>query len=457
MLAGGLALSPAWAADLGGDCCADLEERVAELEATTVRKGNRKVSVKLSGQVNTLLLVWNDGEQTDAYVVDNTESSTRFRFAGKAEFKPGWSAGFLIELEVEGARSVSVDQKSDGRPNENADGTIEGRKAAWFIKSDRLGEVWVGRFSPATDDIKLEQIAATPDVDATFETGAGFFLRAPQGVGGCAGAGCIINIRLGALAPDGDTRRGEIIRYNTPSLAGFVLSVSWGEDDLFDLAARYDKQWNSIHIKGGIGYSWDSDENESNDMIACPDAVPVGSGFGAGAGPCRQTRTSFERLAGSLSVMHKSTGLYAYFGGHRDDFKSPSGTPGPVTNRTSLDTGTHWYIQSGIKRRFLAPNLGATTVYGQYQQWNDFQVGASGTALATTAGIAGVPTEITDSKVKGWGVGIIQDIEMAAMQIWTSFQHYDPDADVIQAAGVPSNSARLEDLWFLQFGGKIKF
>ena len=41
--------NPAKAADLGGDCCADLEERVAELEATTVRKGNKKVSVTLSG------------------------------------------------------------------------------------------------------------------------------------------------------------------------------------------------------------------------------------------------------------------------------------------------------------------------------------------------------------------------------------------------------------------------
>ena len=44
MTLGGFAMgaSPAKAADLGGDCCADLEERVAELEATTVRKGNKK-------------------------------------------------------------------------------------------------------------------------------------------------------------------------------------------------------------------------------------------------------------------------------------------------------------------------------------------------------------------------------------------------------------------------------
>src|SRR5262245_8691454 len=37
MLAGGATLMPANAADLGGNCCADLEERVAELEATTAR------------------------------------------------------------------------------------------------------------------------------------------------------------------------------------------------------------------------------------------------------------------------------------------------------------------------------------------------------------------------------------------------------------------------------------
>ena len=49
------------AADLGGDCCADLEERVAELEATTARKGNRKVSLTVSGWVNEAIFAWDDG------------------------------------------------------------------------------------------------------------------------------------------------------------------------------------------------------------------------------------------------------------------------------------------------------------------------------------------------------------------------------------------------------------
>jgi hypothetical protein len=58
---GSLLALPASAADLGGDCCADLEERIAELEATTVRKGNRKVSLTVYGQVNQAVMFWDDG------------------------------------------------------------------------------------------------------------------------------------------------------------------------------------------------------------------------------------------------------------------------------------------------------------------------------------------------------------------------------------------------------------
>jgi hypothetical protein len=36
------------AADLGGDCCAELEERIAELEATAALKGNRKMSLSVN-------------------------------------------------------------------------------------------------------------------------------------------------------------------------------------------------------------------------------------------------------------------------------------------------------------------------------------------------------------------------------------------------------------------------
>lgn len=81
-LIGGIAWETAAAADLGGNCCADLEERVAELEATTVRKGNRRVSLTLSGQVSRQIMYWNDNFDQDVYSVDNGLTTSRF----------GWSA-----------------------------------------------------------------------------------------------------------------------------------------------------------------------------------------------------------------------------------------------------------------------------------------------------------------------------------------------------------------------------
>ena len=79
-LTGSFAHEPVKAADLGADCCADLEERVAELEATTVRKDNKKVSVTLYGQVNRAVLFWDDHVEKNVYFVDNNYESSRFGF-----------------------------------------------------------------------------------------------------------------------------------------------------------------------------------------------------------------------------------------------------------------------------------------------------------------------------------------------------------------------------------------
>ena len=54
-------------ADFDGDCCADLEARIAELENTTLQKGNKKLSVTLSGWMFKLGTWWNDGLESNLY------------------------------------------------------------------------------------------------------------------------------------------------------------------------------------------------------------------------------------------------------------------------------------------------------------------------------------------------------------------------------------------------------
>src|SRR5665648_274285 len=105
----GAAVTSAKAADLGGGCCADLEERVAELEATTARKGNRVVSLQVYGQVNKALLFFESDFDDDVYIVDNDASGSRIGFRGSASLKPGWTAGYNIELDIQDAESNVVD------------------------------------------------------------------------------------------------------------------------------------------------------------------------------------------------------------------------------------------------------------------------------------------------------------------------------------------------------------
>ncbi|MEQ1671435.1 MAG: hypothetical protein ABL893_11295, partial [Hyphomicrobium sp.] len=107
------ASAPAMAADLGGNCCADLEERIAELEATTARKGNRKVSLTVSGWVNEALLLWDDGFESNQYVHTTEAAQTRFRFVGEAKIEGDWKAGYLLEIGVRGARSDRINQNDD--------------------------------------------------------------------------------------------------------------------------------------------------------------------------------------------------------------------------------------------------------------------------------------------------------------------------------------------------------
>src|SRR5437868_5847027 len=115
----GLAVSftPAAAADLGGDCCADLEERVAELEATTARKGNRKVSLTISGWVNEAVFWWDDKTESNVYQGTNSLEQSRFRFVGEAKIVDGWSAGYTLEIGVSGHPSNQWNQLTDSSPS----------------------------------------------------------------------------------------------------------------------------------------------------------------------------------------------------------------------------------------------------------------------------------------------------------------------------------------------------
>lgn len=91
---------PSRAADLAGDCCADLEERIAELEGTTVRKGNHKVSLTVSGYVAQEITWWDDGGKKNAYLYGlGPTQATHVKFTGQAQITPGWTASYVLRIQ----------------------------------------------------------------------------------------------------------------------------------------------------------------------------------------------------------------------------------------------------------------------------------------------------------------------------------------------------------------------
>lgn len=387
------ASAPSTAADLGGNCCADLEERIAELEATTARKGNRKVSLTISGQVNTLVLFYDDGTEKNAYVTDNNNSSTRFRFLGSAKIDANWSAGYLIEVEtISAASNVVTQNNDDGNPN-----AINVRHSAWYIDHKQLGRVWVGQTSPATDDIILADAAGAGLLAFSDPlTGNALFFRR-------TGSGAATGFTPGSIAPNIDTSRRNIVRYDTPIFQGFQLRASYGEDDFWDVGLWYAGQVAGFTIVGGVGYLMDTEGNAFNGV---PPAAPAVANIGP----------NFNEFKGSISVLHDASGLFGDFAFVHREFDSVDRTPaGGNRLRPDLE---YYYFRGGVVAKNLVP-VGKTVFYGEYGRADG---GSEQTLAATTGGVTGI---ITNSEFNFWGVGVVQHIPAAGVELYAGYKKLD--------------------------------
>lgn len=375
VLVGGVFASPSKAADLGGDCCADLEERVAELEATTVRKGNRNVSVTLYGWVNAGITWYDTGEESDAYVVDTDTAVSRIGVRGSGKIKPGWEAGYRLELAAPG-----LAENSFLAENDVDDGTsgVRVRHASWYINAEQLGRITLGQTDGAATGI--ESIDLSGPASWISYNGAqdwNFSYGIANSAGGYTG------FIWADVLDDFDVGRGNFIRYDTPSIAGFTASASWGEDDRYDVALRYSQDWNGLAVEAGVGYSNSSDES-CNGV-----SNPLGPPCDNQAVPGGET----DVFLASLSLYHSPTGLFGVVSyGERD------------VNIAGLPNATNWYGKLGWRKNISG--MGETAIYGEYTKSEDVTPGTS---------------------ADQWGLGLGQDIDAVGGTIYLGYRHSTAD------------------------------
>ena len=462
---------PTFAADLAAGCCADLEERIAELEATTVRKGNRRVSLTLSGWVSRSLLYWNDEFQSDVYSVDGGLNTSRFRMLGSASLNPNLQAGFLLEMDLRiGARPNLVNQiDDDGFSGAGGilggaafgdgiggagDSVIAIRQANWWFESKHLGKLAVGRTNAATQAMGIVDLS-NAGVIISSEPGefqGSFFMRNGVGrlsaatwntmCGGPNGAGPYAND-----CAEYATDRRDAVRYDTPTFHGFTLGGTFGEDNYWDVGATYAGQWYGFRVAAAGGHRWYGDRE--------PDVLVIGP-------PDTKLRdTDRRQWLTSASVMHVATGLYVSAAYTRYEFRGTIANEvigGLVENGNRPDI-PHWWVSGGIQRNWTG--WGNTTFYGEYGRYDSGTDGLlANTAFPSLGPLGGgafaAGSIVVDSEVHWWGLGSVQTIDAAAMDLFIAFRRYEADATI---SGGPENQivGGLQDIWFINAGARIQF
>ncbi len=203
----------------------------------------------------------------------------------------------------------------------------------WFIQSKDLGKVSVGKQANAAKSAAMFTDQSGTQVIDNYTFLAGF----PQFGLRDSTTGALSNVTWGNLAfcytqalPLGGDCNGIVmnaVRYDSPVVAGFTASASWGEDDVWEAALRYSGELSGFKVAFGAGYTEITDESTSGPAVALS---KFASNFQAGG-----------------YVQHLSTGLFVHAAYGFEDNHSMLLNNG----HRALD-GEHWYVKAGIRQKW---------------------------------------------------------------------------------------------------------
>jgi hypothetical protein len=385
VLAFGLSGAPARAADLGGDCCSDLEERVATLEATTAKTGNRKISMKISGWVNAGAVWWTDGfgphdmrdpamfdANSNVYVVNNSTSQSRININGEGKIRDGLTAGYSMSLRPWGSKLGDVSQIEHNPKPSN----IDVRDTYVFLEAKSIGKLQLGQMDSAADGAWYQDLGASSTWIANMNPGAwnsSFYLR--------DAAGRLADVTWGDMLQELSDGQEPRVAFYSRDMGGLQVSASAGGDDTYAAAAYYSGTAGTISVKAGIGY----DVSRRSDAV---DGQSVGSGL------TDATHAHLAKLATSASIYESRSGLYGTLGWSR--------ASGAIAGRNNA---TNWYGKAGWRRN--VSGLGETNLYGEYDRSVD--------VLAN------------NTQAHIWGVGMVQDVDSIGSSLYLGYRHSELD------------------------------
>ncbi len=351
-----------------------------------VKSGNKKVTLSLSGQVNRVSFFADDGTLNGFFHSDNEASSTRWRLKGQAKINSEWTAGTYMEQDVESNSSdkVTIDESGTG----SGDNDIDQRHMVVWIDSKKLGRVWVGKTDTGSNNITQIDLSGTSVIDYSGlqDIGGGLSFRTEGVLGVLDSESKFVpgdadgpKVSAGSTQTgsgvysqfDGLSRRN-LLRYDTPSFAGFKAGVTTAQGDQWDGWLRYKAHYKQIGLKvaAGVAY-WE--QGESTNVMD--------GGYG-----------------GSISLLHSSGANLTFSGGVADREDT-------TTDKTEDPWGI--YVKPGWQLNLTS--LGKTNVSAHYARAEDFQK--------------------NDDEFESFGFAIVQNIDAAALELFLFYRQYSLDRD----------------------------
>ena len=427
LLAGAPAAKAADMGNAGGDCCADLEERVATLEATTARTGNRKMSMKITGWVNAAVMWWSDDfgpneagtyatnpdahdiyfdQNRDVYFVHNSTSQSRVNIEGSGRIRDGLSAGYSISIRPWGDKLSDMNQFKHHEGASN----IDIRNTYVFLDHKSLGKLQLGLQDSAADGAWYQDLGGSSTWIANVNPGAwaqSFYLRDDYGR--------LVELTWGDLLQEMSNSQEPRLAYFSAPMRGFQVAASVGGDDTYALAAYYNETFGTVNVAAGIGY----------DVSRRMDGVEHQS---VSFDLTDNDHTELRKLAMSGSIYDSRSGIYGTMA-YSTAYSAVAGRKDP----------TNTYAKLGWRRDVTG--MGETNIYAEYDKSTD--VFADGISASM------------------WGVGLVQDCDAVGAAMYLGYRSHRLDVAIgdppLVASGLPSGDVPKQHFNSVLAGMVVQF
>lgn len=359
-------------------------------EARVMKNSKDQVSLKVTGQFSTEMHMVDDGFSTRVRHQDANYSSSRFRFLADSKVNANLKVRGVAEIAMNDARNAPSNARATFNSGRSGN-DLQTRKTEVIFTHNQMGRVYIGAGSAGADGVM------NINTHGVYSSLPGFMGLIASSHQFKEDKDTLSGASVGGQFADLDfNSRQQRVRYDTPAVGGFMLTMSHSDRQTVEAALRFSGKMFDSKVKAGIGTAQMSGEGEAFDEM-----------YGAQVSMAHKSGLGFTMGCGFQKRAAKVT--------------SSAGIQETDNDRSGCHTQGH------LKRKFNS--LGASTIVVEYDRKANMQ---SHGDVAT-----------------GVGVNFHQKIDAAALEVWVKYSNYDLEREV--------GSASVEDIDIISLGTRMKF